>query len=127
MPSKVCECCSYETKDNSNYIKHMKSKKHIQKSNMYNKITSSTSQNSSTLPETPSIQLYKCDACGNMFTRISNLTRHYKICTQNQNEIFLLKLKLKQYEKEIKQYKKEIAKHVKENECTRQLLQKLKK
>ena len=127
---KQCKLCNYSTNDNSNYIKHLKSNKHLNKKNKIilpantnsNIITSS--QNS--LNENTIMQ-YKCFSCGNVFTRINNLTRHHKICTKYQNEMFMLKLKLQQYEKEIKQYKKEIAKHVKENECNRQLLQKLKK
>ena len=144
---KTCELCLYETKDNSNYIKHLKSKKHLRKVNDSTKLEKSTSRNSPKLPKTPQnssklpkttqiyndfddftensylqsknnsniLREYKCISCGNVFTRISNMTRHYKICSIKNNETLMLKLKLEQYEKDVNY-------HIKEAEYYKQLL-----
>lgn len=124
MVNYECKICDFISKNKRNYIQHNNTNKHNKKVLQYmdtNISTNDNSQNSSKLPETPtesahknSMDTYKCKSCGNIFTRISNLTRHYKICTDKNEEIETLKLKVEQYEKDRKQYKKDVTFHVKE-------------
>lgn len=85
----ICKLCDYQTDNKSNYNRHIKSSRHIQKSvpvvkhNIVN-------------PETPQ-NIFVCKYCNIKFTRASSLTRHKKICIEEEfNE------KLKQKELEIK-------------------------
>jgi hypothetical protein len=58
-----CNVCDYETTDSSNFKKHNASKKHVMKTEIYNK----------------TIKIY-CSNCGVEFKHKSSLCRHRKIC-----------------------------------------------
>ena len=133
MPSKVCKFCSYETKDNSNYIKHVKSKKHIQKSNAHvvSNILSTIDHSNATVTSQQkyTTKSYTCKYCDSIFSRNDSLVRHKRTCSDRNDEIFKMKLQLEQYEKNAKQYeknerqyKKDVKHHSKETEYYKQLL-----
>ena len=146
MVNYECKLCDFITKNKRNYIQHNSTSKHMKKvihdaeKNMTQLDYGANSRNSPKLPETPKnlpcksdTPGYKCDSCGNIFARISNLTRHYKICTNKNEEVLLLKQKLEQYEKDArmkfeqydkdtKRYKKDVNYHMKETEYYKQLL-----
>lgn len=64
----TCETCNYETKDKSNYNRHIKGKKHIKK-------TGGPSETPEPIPEG---KTHTCDMCRYTTKRSVNYTRHLK-------------------------------------------------
>ena len=116
MTNNECKLCVYFTKDKSNYIKHLRSKKHLEKVSMNNKIKNKNTDNSFVLFEdshttaTPPphhiAKSYTCRYCESNFSRLDSLNRHKKTCDGEKREIERLQLLIKQYEKEKKDQEK---------------------
>lgn len=79
-----CTPCSYETKNKSNYNKHLQSNKHQQKS-----ITApvSTFHKHLTASHNTKVLTYKCQDCNAEYSRQSALTKHINTCTEKKMEI----------------------------------------
>jgi len=147
MTKHECIGCKYITKNHSNYIRHINSKKHNKKCTIDGtRKTSSlrrlheastkppqTSQKRVDLEELESegsiIQgkckkksFYKCKFCEMEFSRTNNISRHLKICTakelfDNEYQAQIDVLNLK-----ITQYEKEQHQYKQENEYYKSLL-----
>ena len=116
MPDKYkCKVCNYSTKDASNYNKHCKSKKHIEKSN-----TSEEDKNFSTKSHrkyTVNTQSTKnlCDYCGSNFSRLDSLKRHENICSKKKLNDVCNEAQMKEYKKEVDHKNELYNKEVKRN------------
>ena len=113
-----CIACNYKTKDRCNIYRHNKTKKHLK-----NICTTNTSKNSSNLSETSSTKSHRestvsppqftqkishlCKYCNSTFSRADSLIRHKRICSDKFDEIYKLKQKLSQYEKDVTYQTKE--------------------
>ena len=116
MVQYECTPCNYITQNKNNHIKHCKTKKHLEKmppDTNSNNFDSSSPWNSSELLGTPQNSLLesatanqKCEFCGSIFARFSNLTRHYRICVIRNDEIIRLKSVVEQCEKAKKDQEK---------------------
>lgn len=126
----ICELCNYKTSDHSNYLRHKKTKKHLEKSKMIPKTTikklsksPGSSRESLKLTVDKETNIYECKYCKNYFSKPGNLSRHYKICVekkhfenieniQTENKIKILEQKIEAIQKEkesiIKQSKEKI-------------------
>ena len=124
----TCKLCLYTTQDKSNYIKHLKSKKHIEKVTYDTKLEKSTFIS---LAKAPPIQLpynshspsraddktvLQCEYCNRIFTRYDNLGRHIKSCVARndynkekalEEKIKILNAELHEYKTNVKHYKAE--------------------
>ena len=125
MKQYECKHCNFETHNKNNYKKHLDTKKHNEKVLKVNELDndpSVKSRNSSTLAAAPKtgsekdnqydVNEYKCISCGNKFNRMSNLTRHHKICVvKSTNEsklhetIKFLEIEKDHYKTEMTHYK----------------------
>jgi len=110
--SYECTVCNYQTKDRSNIFRHNKTKKHLKNISKTKCTINDAPENASKLLKTPKSpktttnkKSFKCNSCGNFFSRANNLTRHYKVCTKNNSELTLLKTQSKQFEKDAEYYK----------------------
>ena len=105
----TCQICEYNTKNKTHYDRHCNSPKHSKKIVCYDALSTDLlnvlPKNSPKLPGNIKIVLnaineddipitiddnnivndleYKCEYCNNNFTRLSNLTRHKKVCSEN--------------------------------------------
>jgi hypothetical protein len=100
-----CNYCDYSTKDNSNWNKHIKSKKHI-KNIKETKIKKQYLQNSqleqldNSPPHETQCYMWKCINCKKTYSSSFNLKRHMPNCTDTL--IIANQLELKNKELEIK-------------------------
>lgn len=126
----TCDVCIYETEDRRLWYAHNKTKKHIEKSNKMDNKKVTAPEDSSKLLKTPTEKNIICNFCYNKFARFSSLTRHLKICANN-NIIIQSSEKIKQLEyenkfikleKENEMLKKENMILSKENEFHKQLV-----
>ncbi|ARF11481.1 hypothetical protein Klosneuvirus_1_338 [Klosneuvirus KNV1] len=107
MSEYNCIPCNYQTKDRSNYAKHLKSNKHqknITTSSstfMSGKYQTNGQINNEKLPD------YRCPYCHLTFTRQSGLTYHKKICSDKQLETQRLETE-KKFEIQQKENEKQI-------------------
>ena len=132
MVEYTCELCKFSTKYKNDYTRHTQRKKHILKVEEHGKSVLETPKNSSlhvNTQENTNLEVkqsanlsYKCDACGNVFNRINNLTRHYKICIKKDNEMNELKALLNGYKKEKENDYKEIEFYKEEMKYYKKLL-----
>ena len=130
MNNFLCTLCNYSTKRQGNYERHINSNKHTKKEAMlvknksnlininlsHNQVTTTSPPNTATSPKK---EIF-CEYCCTVFTRISSLSRHKKVCAiENQKkktleeENKLLNIKLLQYEKDVLR-KDEEASHYKD-------------
>jgi hypothetical protein len=82
-----CNCCSYNTKRQGNYLRHLKSKLHFKKVKQDDKSKSiRLSYDSHTTPKLGiKPDIFECKYCYRKFTRGNNLGRHQKYCKEKQN------------------------------------------
>jgi hypothetical protein len=66
----ICQQCTYETERKCNWIKHIKTDKHIKQ---IGKMPAKTA------PKKPNT-IYSCDSCGKQYKYLSGLSRHKIIC-----------------------------------------------
>ena len=99
-----CECCNYETNIKPNYTRHIKTKKHLTKSNISPIIVHHLSISS------PSI--YGCDFCNKSFASQSSLSKHHKKCIVGQITDLQKNLEIKN--KEIEEKDKTLENNSKE-------------
>ncbi len=113
MVNYICKCCDYTTHIKTHYNKHIKTKKHLELSQNYQKLSSCYPKN------TPKSEIC-CKYCNAIFKHRSGLSRHMKYtCKKNQDEdlkelVKLMNDKLDDSVNEIKMMKKEIAKRDKQ-------------
>lgn len=75
MPKKYnCELCDFHTDRKNDYSRHLRSNKHIIKTNFKQQVTSSTITTKTTINDNV------CSYCNVGFSKKSGLTRHTKIC-----------------------------------------------
>jgi len=72
-----CELCDYTTDIKFAYERHLTAKKHI--INAKNKLLTDSSQT----PQDSQSKEIKCPYCNMKYSRVNNLTRHKKVCTEN--------------------------------------------
>lgn len=100
MPKKYnCELCDFHTDRKNDYSRHLKSNKHIIKTNFNPHITSSTISTKTTTNNNV------CSYCNVCYSKKYNLTRHLKICPMKIDY-----KKLYEEQKEIVKKKQEIIK-----------------
>ena len=85
MNKYECVLCNYSTNNQSNYLKHNKTTKHIKKEEENTKIVQKLSENS--LFEDNKKYYNKCPYCGKSFANASNIIRHKKICNEKRELI----------------------------------------
>ena len=87
-----CEICSYETKYTTNYKRHMESKKHLAKENLYlqQKQISESNVNQMSTKCQPNVNLcqplpkkYFCSFCSKTFNTRQAKSKHQKNCCHN--------------------------------------------
>ena len=123
MSNYECKTCNYLTSRTDNYTRHMNSKRHHKKVSEVDNIIVNTNLSTSGCSRKPtaarkyvsdksisdninmSEKQYICESCGNIFYRLSNLTRHHKICINSNSEMTKLKEQLKIYMDKAKHYK----------------------
>jgi len=111
MTSKYkCESCNYSTKDISNYTKHCKTKKHIEKSNKINQTEKGIPKNSKLFQIIPENE---CNNCGKNYSTLYNLNKHEKSCLKKKIKEIVKEIEINEYKKELK-HEKELAKRDKE-------------
>ena len=124
-----CDSCDFITKNKSHYTFHCESSKHIK--NIDIEINTKLSKNNheiiqqldsdveienlNIVIQNNNFHEYRCEYCNNKFTRLSNLTRHKKVCTEekiHKNDL-LLKLRYEQelHQKDIELHKKDFEKY----------------
>ena len=101
-----CITCNYSTKNRSNLYHHNKTKKHlesIKNNNSKNTDIIHTTEfhsNSTVTPHKSNKKVtYLCKYCNSLFSRSDSLTRHKRTCKEKNDEIYDLKCKLDQSEK----------------------------
>jgi len=110
-----CECCNYETDDKSNFNKHVKSSRHLQKRiTVVEDIPDDTRQPSDDrIQELPSKNT--CENCGRNFSHSSGYYRHKKYrCDKVNDTVIELKKQLLEYQASVSAALK--AKETKETE-----------
>ena len=86
-PNFICNICDYKCFYNSNYKKHLLTKKHKKAEMVYN----DGQKVSKSIKKTPTeIQKWKC-FCGKIYKFRSGYYRHKKICSQNEENSTELK------------------------------------
>lgn len=75
----ICNYCTYNTYDKSNYNRHIKSQSHITQKEIAELAHSNVPENLNKPPEN-NIYKFICSFCNMKFTRSSNLTRHKNKC-----------------------------------------------
>ena len=101
----TCESCNIITEIKANYDRHLKTRRHLAKSNNIPINTNDAPINTNDAPINTNNQV-TCDYCNSSYSKISSLNRHQKSCVKKQIEEKDTKLEL--YEKEIKELKTEI-------------------
>ena len=81
-----CELCAYETKNISNYKKHIKSKKHIKNENLKEKnengkILKSSKKNGK--KSSANHKIFECKFCSEISFSKTSYYRHNSICDEN--------------------------------------------
>ncbi len=76
MSKYNCDLCQFHTDRKTDYTRHIKSKKHIEK-------VEEEAKNTDVIPKThPDVEkTYKCTYCENTFSNSSSLARHKKACS----------------------------------------------
>jgi hypothetical protein len=99
----ICEKCSYKTYDKSNYIKHLKTKRHnqdiIEKKYIcgpcsfvttdrcnYARHINTQKHKILTCDIQNKMNEFECPVCGKSYTHSSSLSRHLKICKPKESE-----------------------------------------
>jgi hypothetical protein len=121
----TCNKCNYSTKDNSNYRRHLKSKKHKNKSIVIEEKEFSLAPHCTPLAQILGKKILHCEYCNGKFSRQSSLARHILSCSKKsslkkeydvkiidlQNKLNLMSEKSKQntthYKRELNHYKEE--------------------
>lgn len=101
MVQYICELCNYITNRKYSYDVHLQSNKHknIYKSNKKSKVNNNSNNYNK---NEKSNEKYLCRYCNNIFIRLSNRTRHEKICMAR-----LYEEKIKEYENKLKEKENE--------------------
>ena len=86
-----CECCNYETDIKPNYTRHLKTKRHLEKSNISPTVVQQLSNSCPTI--------FKCNSCNKSYSSQSSLSKHHKKCVFVQ--ITKLEEKLEENKKEL--------------------------
>jgi len=129
MNSYNCECCNYITKRQYNYIKHLKTKKHLNNVKQYEADNEKISVNSLKNPLNPSFspqkssqisdhknkKLFNCKYCNKEFTRSDNLNRHIKKSCKEKKEFDKMENENKELQEIIKSQTKQINKLLETN------------
>jgi len=68
-----CEYCNFNTERIGNYNRHLKTKRHLEKSNI-------PTDNPPITRRQPTDKIYSCNYCNNEYTRLDSLNRHKKHC-----------------------------------------------
>ncbi|ARF12633.1 zinc finger protein [Klosneuvirus KNV1] len=76
-----CELCNYSTDIKFAYERHLTAQKHIKNTNEKPRLIANSSQ---TLHKSQKKEI-KCPYCNIKYSRVNNLTRHKKVCTENPN------------------------------------------
>ena len=96
MVKYECTICTYETKKKSDYNKHCKTIKHLQKVSQEGKLKSCNTKvhsNTTVIPQQNRVnEKYKCEYCSIIFSRTDSLTRHKRTCVKKCEEMNQLKL-----------------------------------
>ncbi|ARF09881.1 zinc finger protein [Indivirus ILV1] len=108
MSKYHCEICVFSTVNKTDYSRHNKTKKHLEKVKYATITQPELVQISEKIIVTPQ---YECEFCHVKFTRLSNLSRHKKICI-NANIINInnnhMKEKVESLETQLKEARKQI-------------------
>ena len=72
-----CAKCDYTTSKKSDYLKHMKTKKHLRKTHIARNANKKKSQ----------FVEYQCNYCKKLYSHRSTLSRHQKTCKSNTGEL----------------------------------------
>ena len=115
-----CTDCNYATNDKSNFQKHLRSIKHIKKSDELKNNSKSIHKLiinwSDDIPEEDT-NVYECPFCKNTYSSSSNLTRHKKSCSKKEQLETKYNNELEKKEREIQRltelYEKDTT-HLKE-------------
>ena len=91
MSTYKCTNCNYATRDKSNFSKHENSKKHVEKVNQKQYLSSTYHVPiiDSTLDNE-----FRCGFCNNVYTNSGNLSRHKTACLEKKTLIDEFKLQL---------------------------------
>mgnify|MGYP001764006584 FL=1 len=112
MVQYTCDTCNYNTHKKTDYNRHIKSTKHLEKVKETNNIIPTTPDVSPTLaPVQADKKVYTCTICNNTFTRTSSLSRHKKTCIEGKlkdAEVEALKKELEQFKQKENEFKKQI-------------------
>ena len=115
----ICDICNYLTENSNSFKKHLKSKKHILKTEANKNIEITENIEISNVIEpieqTEIIEnILYCSFCNKKYVHNSSLSRHEKICNKKPIDIVILK-ENKQKDKEIKKLKKELISKLKKD------------
>ena len=108
MSKYNCEVCVFKTGNKTDYNRHIKTKRHLEK-------VKQPISNSKSIPIqfTSDSSKFICEYCKNKYASQSNLTRHGHKCSKkiinkitNDSEMELLKKELKKIKKESKEKEK---------------------
>ena len=108
MTTYICSICNYRSNKKYNYMKHLKTNKHLNnlKINGVNEVLPPIS--STVPPKSSEILQNSCKHCGKVFTRSDNLKRHLDSRCQNKPD----ENNLIEQIKELKKDKEEMAKQI---------------
>ena len=132
----TCNYCNYQTTFNSNFKKHLKTKKHrkneelsLQNNKTYSvmnqyepKMNQNEPQMNQNEPQKPK-KVHKCDYCDETFNTIPSKRRHElhrckhnnirgSLITKQENHIKILEKKMEKQRKEMEKQKKELMKQI---------------
>lgn len=117
----ICKRCNYTTKDNGNYKRHLKSKRHREGVNKFPPKTLRKPSEKCTTAKAIDRKMkstigtsFKCHFCDAKYTRTDNLKRHEAKCSHKQ--LKESKTEVKNKEKIIKQQNKEYKKRLEEKD-----------
>ena len=143
-----CDPCKFTTKNKTNYNRHCDLQKHFKNvnidtnillthsiilpsHNMFEKNTHILESNKHidiineiNLQKINSTQEYKCDYCYNSFSRLSSLTRHTKVCSENKNKTNEYEKKLCQKDMEVQIFQKDLQVQLSQKDMHVQIFQK---
>ena len=73
-----CKYCNYSTKNKSDYMKHLKTKKHLTKIRIKIRIKK--------IETKKQVEHYACERCGREYKYRTGLSRHLRTCGNNEND-----------------------------------------